>query len=256
MLERFGMNAKQNFTIQALVTTLILNGVLLGVLYLMAGEPVQASGQLISLLAVGVVITLVLAGILAFLGRSALDAAESTRVARTPTVAPTPPVVTERPTPKVERTPATPKTIPAQTSQPAPTASALQMLAILQREGRLIDFLQEDLSLYEDEQIGAAVRSIHAGCKGALESHVKLEPVVTEDEGSTITVPVGFDAHAIRLTGDVAGEPPFQGVVRHRGWRAVKVELPQLMADQAAQSVVAAAEVEIERQGEVAIDYT
>ncbi len=230
------MNAKQNFTTQALVATLILNALLLGAFYFMAGEPLQASGQLIALLVIGVVLTVILAALIVFLGGRAIDAATAAALASVPA-----------PAPQVEGTPTPPKLAPVAPPQPAPTAAALQMLAILQREGRLIDFLQEDLSLYEDEQIGAAVRSIHAGCKGALAAHVTLEPVVAEAEGSPITVAPGFDAHAIRLTGDVAGEPPFRGVVRHRGWRAVKVDLPQLMASQAAQSVVAAAEVEVER---------
>jgi len=240
------MNAKQNFTTQALLATIILNAVLLGAIYFMAGESLQASGQLVALLVMGVVLTVILAGLIVFLGGRAIDAAMTAALASVPTPAP---AFKETPTPapKVERTPTPPKPAPVVPPQPAPTAAALQMLAILQREGRLIDFLQEDLSLYEDEQIGAAVRSIHAGCKGALAAHVTLEPVVAEAEGSPITVAPGFDAHAIRLTGDVAGEPPFRGVVRHRGWRAVKVDLPQLMANQAAQSVVAAAEVEVER---------
>ncbi len=234
------MNTKQSFTTQALVATIMLNALLLGALYFMAGEALQASGQLVSLLVIGAVLTLVLAGLIVFLGGRAIDTATVAALATVPTPAPTP---------KVEHTPlpAKPAPTPVTPPQPAPTAAALQMLAILQREGRLLDFLQEDLSLYEDEQIGAAVRSIHAGCKSALTSHVTLEPVVAEEEGSPITVAAGFDAHAIRLTGNVAGEPPFRGVVRHRGWRAVKVELPQLMTGQAAQSVVAAAEVEVER---------
>src|SRR5207253_6846543 len=36
--------------------------------------------------------------------------------------------------------------------------AAVQLLAILQREGRLLDFLQEDVDGYADAQIGAAVR--------------------------------------------------------------------------------------------------
>ncbi|MCE7982736.1 MAG: DUF2760 domain-containing protein [Caldilinea sp. CFX5] len=238
------MKTKQNFTIQAIVATLLLNALLLGALYFLAGETLQASGQLLSLLLIGVVVTLVLAGVIAFLGGRAIDEAASAAAARTP-VAPAPaPKEPERPAPKAERVPTPPKAAPVVTPQPAPTAAALQMLAILQREGRLIDFLQEDLSLYEDEQIGAAVRSVHAGCKQGIESHVTLEPVVNDDEGSTITIPAGFDANAIRLTGNVSGNPPFKGVVRHRGWRVAKVDLPQLTSNANAQ-VVAAAEVEV-----------
>ncbi|MEZ4729075.1 MAG: DUF2760 domain-containing protein [Caldilineaceae bacterium] len=208
------MNAKQNFTIQALVATLVLNAILLGALYFLLGDALVTSGQLAPFLVVGIVLTLVLAAIIALAGRRAIDQAESAgraSAAAAVTTSKAPPVTAAPPAPQIERAPTPPKAAPVQPPQPAPTASALQMLSILQREGRLIDFLQEDLSLYEDDQIGAAVRSIHAGCKGALESHVTLEPVVADDEGSTITVPAGFDAHAIRLTGSVSGEPPFKG---------------------------------------------
>lgn len=236
---------KQTFTIQAVVATLILNALLLGALYFLAGDTLQASGQLLSILLIGIVLTLVLAGVVAFLGGQAIDQATAAAAKAAPVPPPPAPKEPERPAPKPERIPTPPKTTPAPAlPQPAPNTAALQLLAILQREGRLIDFLQEDLSLYEDDQIGAAVRSVHAGCKQGLDAHIKLEPVVSDDEGSTITVPVGFDAHAIRLTGHVAGEPPFQGVVRHRGWRAAKVDLPQI-TNQANAQVVAAAEVEV-----------
>lgn len=239
------MNTKQTFTIQAVVATLIINVLLLGTLYFMAGDALQASGQLLSILLIGLVLTLVLAGVLAFLGGQAIDAANASAVKVAPAAPPPAPKEPERPAPKPERVPTPPKTTPAPVlPQPAPNTAALQLLAILQREGRLIDFLQEDLSLYEDDQIGAAVRSVHAGCKQGLEAHIKLEPVVSDDEGSTITIPAGFDAHAIRLTGHVAGDPPFKGVIRHRGWRAAKVDLPQI-TNQANAQVVAAAEVEV-----------
>jgi hypothetical protein len=129
-------------------------------------------------------------------------------------------------------------------AQQEPVA-AIQMLAILQRQGRLIDFLQEDLSPYEDAQIGAAVRNIHAGCKQALEEHVQLKPVYAEDEGSEVTVPPGFDAVATRLTGNVVGDPPFHGWLRHRGWRVVTVELPQFTVGQGKDWILAPAEVEV-----------
>jgi hypothetical protein len=103
---------------------------------------------------------------------------------------------------------------------------AVQMLAILQRKGRLIDFLQEDISAYEDRQIGAAARNIHKGCREAIAEHILLEPVMKEPEGSNVTVSEGFDPSAIRLTGNVVGSPPFRGVLRHGGWKAVKVAMP------------------------------
>jgi hypothetical protein len=130
---------------------------------------------------------------------------------------------------------------------PPPAAGAIQLLSILQRQGRLIDFLQEDLSLYADEQIGAAVRSIHAASKQALTEVVKLEPIFREAEGTEVTVPPGFDPRQVRLTGNVVGNPPFRGELRHRGWRVAQIDLPTLVHSQEKEMVVAAAEVEVER---------
>ncbi len=123
--------------------------------------------------------------------------------------------------------------------------AAVQLLAILQREGRFVDFLQEDLSAYDDAQIGAAVRSIHQGCKQGLASHIELKPVFDKEEGSEVTIPANFDPNTIRLTGNVAGDPPFTGLLRHRGWQTVKVELPVTSQKDRDHWIVAPAEVEI-----------
>ncbi len=131
--------------------------------------------------------------------------------------------------------------VPAQAS-PEP---AIQVLAALQREGRLIDFLQEDISPYDDGQIGAAVRNIHTGCKQILKEYMEIKPVLDEPEGGTVTVPSGFDASAIRLTGNVKGNPPFRGVLRHRGWQAERIRLPHVQ-DEKTRWILAPAEVEIE----------
>ncbi len=136
-------------------------------------------------------------------------------------------------------------------SSPAPQArsspeTAIQMLAALQREGRLIDFLQEDLSLYEDSQIGAAVRTIHSGCKEALKEQMEIKPIFVEKEGANVTVPPGFDARAIRLMGNVTGNPPFRGILRHRGSKVEGIRLPQSSAEQKDHWILAPAEVEIE----------
>jgi hypothetical protein len=130
-------------------------------------------------------------------------------------------------------------------SRPSPTP-AVQMLSLLQRQGRFVDFLQEDLRSYEDAQIGAAVRSIHEGCKKALSEHVALKPVFEDEEGGEVTVQPGFDAHSIRLTGNVKGDPPFQGTLRHRGWKVTRVELPQQVSVREADWILAPAEVEID----------
>jgi hypothetical protein len=122
--------------------------------------------------------------------------------------------------------------------------AALQLLGILQRDARLIDFAQEDLSAYADADIGAAARVVHEGCRKVLREHFMIEAVLRETEGSQITVSPGFDAAAIRLTGNVVGTAPFTGVVGHRGWRATDVHLPKV-ADGHNVHVLAPAEVEL-----------
>jgi hypothetical protein len=102
----------------------------------------------------------------------------------------------------------------------------LHLVSVMQTEGRLLDFLSEDLEQYEDSQIGAAVRGIHARCKAALARYVAIQPLSGQEEGEKITVPAGFDPGAYRLSGNVTGDPPFSGKLLHKGWRAGKLNLP------------------------------
>lgn len=126
----------------------------------------------------------------------------------------------------------------------AQTDAALQLLALLQREGRFVDFVKEDVSAFSDAEIGAAARVVHDGCARALAEHLELEPVRREAEESRITLAAGFAATGVRVTGNVRGEPPFSGTLRHRGWRVSKAHLPQL-AEGHDVSVIAPAEVEL-----------
>jgi len=121
---------------------------------------------------------------------------------------------------------------------------AVQMLALLQRDGRLIDFLAENIEPYSDAQLGAAVRSIHQTCRESLDRYVKLESILNSEEDQPITVQAGFDPAAIKLVGDIRGEPPIRGLLRHRGWRVKEVKLPSL-PEGSARMVVASAEVEV-----------
>jgi hypothetical protein len=121
---------------------------------------------------------------------------------------------------------------------------AVQMLALLQRDGRLIDFLTENISAYPDAQLGAAVRTIHETCRQVLDHYVKLEPILNFEEDRPVTVQAGFDPAAIKLIGNVVGESPVRGVLRHKGWRVTEVNLPRLPQG-AGRMVVAPAEVEL-----------
>jgi Domain of unknown function (DUF2760) len=122
--------------------------------------------------------------------------------------------------------------------------AALQVLGLLQKEARFIDFLKEDITAYNDADIGAAARVVHDGCNKALNEHFSLAPIRTEQEGSNITLPVGFDAAAIRLTGNIVGNAPFTGSLVHKGWQVTEVRLPKLTQGHNP-NIVAAAEIEL-----------
>ena len=140
-------------------------------------------------------------------------------------------------------TPAAEKPVVIPMRETAPEA-ALQLLGLLQREARFIDFIQEDVAAYQDADIGVAARVVHDGCRKVLRDNFTISPVRDEAEGSRITLPEGFDAASIRVTGNVVGQPPFTGSITHRGWRVVETRLPKL-ADGHELRVIAPAEVEL-----------
>ena len=139
--------------------------------------------------------------------------------------------------------PEPPKPAPRPLKEAQPDA-ALQLLGLFQRDARLVDFAEENLANYSDADIGAAARVVHEGCRKVLLEHFTIVPVRQEAEGSRITLNDGFDAGAIRLTGNVIGKPPFQGSISHRGWRVSEIPLPKLAESHNA-AVLAQAEVEL-----------
>jgi hypothetical protein len=128
---------------------------------------------------------------------------------------------------------------------PASTGPDLRVLAVLQRDGRLIDFLEEDIDAYTDAQVGAAVRDIHRGCRKSLREYLTLEPVMDAAEEAPVTVAPDFDPAAVRLIGNVNGAPPFRGVLKHHGWRVKEARLPALPGARDDATVLAPAEVEV-----------
>jgi hypothetical protein len=121
---------------------------------------------------------------------------------------------------------------------------ALHLLSLLQREGRLVDFLEENLKDYDDAQIGAAVRNIQENCQKTLKKYLKIEAVIDKEEGEEISLEKGFDASTIKLTGNVTGEPPFKGALQHCGWRVGLFDLPTLSGSPDP-NIIAPAEVEV-----------
>jgi len=234
------MDEKRTLTIQTLIATLVLNAILLAVIIFAVGEAAQE--QLLLILGVGLLITLVLWFIIQTLGNRLLEQVAQRTLAAMPK---SEPAAKPQPAPKAEPVKEAPKLDPAPLLAQGAKSGAVQMLAILQRQGRLVDFLQEDLADYADDQIGAAVRSIHEGCKQALNQHITLEPVYSDAEGSRITVQPGFDPEQVRLSGNVVGDPPFTGELRHRGWRVATIDLPKRTSTDEKLPVVAAAEVDV-----------
>ena len=222
--------ARKHLILQVLVSCLLSLGVIVLMYFVLtAPEPGVASGsQVFALLGLGLGVVLVSWGLMLRRGFRLLELRPQT-------------VPAARPGSRDDA-----KAVAAPKEPPPPQqTSALQMLALLQRQGRLLDFLQEDLATYDDAQVGAAVRSIHAGCKEAVAEVVKIAPVLSEEEGASVNVPQGFDPRSIRLIGNVKGKPPFQGTLRHRGWQVTQLEAPRVEADSKAERVLAPAEVEI-----------
>jgi hypothetical protein len=122
--------------------------------------------------------------------------------------------------------------------------AALQLLGLLQKEARFVDFLKEDISSYADAEIGVAARVVHEGCNKAMNEHFTLAPIRSEQEGNKITLPQGFDAATVRLTGNIVGAAPFTGTLIHKGWQVTNLKLPKLTQGHNA-SIIAPAEVEL-----------
>ncbi|MCP4161907.1 MAG: DUF2760 domain-containing protein [Deltaproteobacteria bacterium] len=120
----------------------------------------------------------------------------------------------------------------------------LNLLSILQREGRLLDFFSEELSQFDDAQIGAAARGVHDSCSKVIKKYIEITPVIDDNEGEEITIDEDFDPDTIKLTGNVTGKPPFKGILKHKGWQAKKADLPKL-SESVISKLIVPAEVEI-----------
>ena len=200
----------------AAVVLVVLNGLLL--------VPVTSTYTLPIAIVAFLVAILVL--VLSFVGRPKSDLTS----ARAPVAASVPP--------------------PAPVRVPPPAANQAEgeiaaFLALLQEKGRLVDFLMEDLTTYDDARVGAAARVIHQGCKEVLAEHFRITPVSVAEEGSQVTVPAGYAADEYRLIGKISGNPPFSGKLIHKGWRTDYVKLPRI-AKSTGVPAIAPAEVELQ----------
>jgi hypothetical protein len=167
--------------------------------------------------------------------------------AKAPEPAPAPAPAVEKPVAaKPEKAPAPAVQVRTETVvlKEATPDAALQLLSLLQKEARFIDFTQEEMNQYSDEEIGAVARVIHDGCRKVLRQHFELVPVRDEEEGKRITLPKGYDAASVRITGNIVGQAPFAGTLVHRGWKATEIKLPKITEGHNV-NIIAAAEVEL-----------
>jgi len=147
-------------------------------------------------------------------------------------------------TPPASAEPAKPAPLP-----PAPRAEAevVSLLAAFQEKGRLVDFLMDDITAFEDAQVGAAARVVHQGCRTVMDEHFEVQPLQENAEGSSVTIPKDHAADEYRLTGNLSGEAPFSGTLVHKGWKTCSVKLPRLIevTDEERLPAIAPAEVDI-----------
>ncbi|MGZ0079402.1 DUF2760 domain-containing protein [Methylomonas sp. YC3] len=160
-----------------------------------------------------------------------------------PSPAPQPEVKIVEKIVEVEKIVQAPAPEPVVLKEATPDA-ALQLLSLLQKEARFIDFIKEDVSAFSDAEIGAAARVVHQGCSKAVSEHFTLAPVSKDPEGNRVTLNKGFDAASFRLTGNIVGEAPFTGTLVHKGWQVTDLRLPKLTEGHNAK-IVAPAEVEL-----------
>jgi len=144
---------------------------------------------------------------------------------------------------EVEKIVQTPAPEPVVLKEATPDA-ALQLLGLLQKEARFIDFIKEDVAAYSDADIGVAARVVHEGCNKAINEYFTLDTVRSDQEGSKVTLAKGFDAAKVRLTGNIVGQAPFTGTLIHKGWQVTDVRLPKMTEGHNAK-IIAAAEVEL-----------
>lgn len=197
----------------------VLNGLLLLPATSAYTVPIAAIGLVLALLVVA----------LSFVGSLKISAISAPAPAQA-AVSPPPPVPIQPPAPAMNQA----------------EAEVVAFFALLQEKGRLVDFLMEELTSYEDAQVGAAARVIHQGCRQVLQEHFTITAVSEAEEGSQVTVPAGYFANEYRIVGKLSGDPPFTGKLIHKGWKTESVKLPRIVkTDGKRLPVIAPAEVEL-----------
>ncbi|MDP7537471.1 MAG: DUF2760 domain-containing protein [Methylococcales bacterium] len=122
--------------------------------------------------------------------------------------------------------------------------AATQLLSLLQKDARFIDFIFEDIAAYNDQEVGMIARVVHDGCNKVINEHFILAPICPDKENSSITIHHDFDADAFFLTGNITGQAPFTGTLIHKGWQVTEIKLPKI-SEAHNVSIITPAEVEL-----------
>jgi hypothetical protein len=134
---------------------------------------------------------------------------------------------------------------PAAPPKPAKrSGEPLRLLRLFQRDAKMVDFLMQDISGASDTDIAVFVRDMHPKAQKVLKDHLTIEPVLLQPEGETVEIPRGFDPSAVQLLGNLTGQPPYRGMLKHPGWRARDFSLPA-PAEGLDEFVLAPAEVDL-----------
>ena len=134
-------------------------------------------------------------------------------------------------------------------NRPEQGVELVQFLSLLQQKAQFLDFVMDDVSLYPNEQVGAAARIVHDGVRKVLKDYVEISPLREEEEGSKVELRDEEKSSSYRLVGNV-GEPPYKGTVLHRGWKTTSITLPTILDPEVLSlggkdKVLAPAEVEL-----------
>ncbi|MBV9492001.1 MAG: DUF2760 domain-containing protein [Verrucomicrobia bacterium] len=217
-----------------LIIAAALLAVLNALLLLPATRPYAASIAVLALL-----LALLVLALSFFAGTPARTTTTATTTTAAPGPAPAPAPV---PAPPPPQRPPPPAAAPANQAE----AEVALLFSLLQEKGRLVDFLMEDITGYDESQVAAAARVVHQGCRQVLQEHLKISPIAEAGEGSQVTVPAGYAADEYRIVGKLSGQPPFTGTLVHKGWKTEWVKLPRLVrTDEKRLPAIAPAEVEL-----------
>ena len=118
------------------------------------------------------------------------------------------------------------------------------LLSLFQKQGRLVDFLQQDIASFSNAEVGEAARVVHDGCARILGDYFTMEAIRTEEEGALVNVDADYNLSEIKLTGNLRGSAPYRGELLHHGWK-ISDQHPPEQLDPKARLIVQPAEIEV-----------